>query len=120
MGLLRPGTVARLRGPILRRTYDIVVRKTFKAIAAEYGAVALIVYLTIFSLVLGGFWLAIRAGWSPKSVVGDVGTFTAAYLATKVTQPARIAATLAVTPFVARLVERVRGGVRTETVVERR
>jgi hypothetical protein len=85
------------------------VRRTFKDILAEYGAVALVVYLTIFAVVLFSFWAAISMGWKPASAVGSVGAFTAAYIATKVTQPLRIAATLALTPIVARIYERVTG-----------
>jgi hypothetical protein len=42
-----------------------------------------------------------------------VGSFTAAYIATKLTQPLRIAATLALTPLVARAYERLRPSART-------
>lgn len=89
------------------------MRKTFKHILAEYGTVALVVYLVIFACVLGGFWMAISFGWRTSSAAGQVGTFTAAYLATKVTQPLRIAATLVVTPIIARLVEKLRPAPRT-------
>ena len=85
------------------------MRKTLKHILTEYGAVAAVVYFAIFFAVLGGFWLAIRAGWRPESAAGSVGAFTAAYLATKLTQPLRIAATLLLTPLVAKGYERVRG-----------
>lgn len=85
------------------------MRKTIKNILAEYGAIALVIYLIIFSLVLVGFWAAIRFGWRTTSTAGTVGTWTAAYIATKLTQPLRIAATLALTPFIARLYERVTG-----------
>jgi hypothetical protein len=85
------------------------VRRTFKQILAEYGTTALVVYLVIFTLVLLGFWLGIRLGWRPESAAGNVGAFTAAYLATKVTQPLRIGATLVLTPLVARMWERVTG-----------
>lgn len=85
------------------------LKKTLKHVLAEYGRVAVVVYLAIFTAVLGGFWMAIRLGWQPSSAAGSVGAFTAAYLATKVTQPLRIAATLATTPFVARAYERLRG-----------
>lgn len=88
------------------------MRKTLKHILAEYGAVALVVYLTIFTIVLLGFWAAIRLGWRSDALGAQVGAFTAAYLATKVTQPLRIAATLVLTPFVARLYERVAARVR--------
>lgn len=83
------------------------MRKTFKTIVAEYGPIALAVYFTIFAVVLLGGWAAIHLGWRPQSVSGNVGALTAAYLATKATQPLRIAATLALTPLVARLHERV-------------
>jgi hypothetical protein len=85
------------------------VRRTFKQILAEYGTTALVVYLVIFTLVLLGVWLGIRLGWRPESTAGNVGTFTLAYLVTKATQPLRIGATLVLTPFVARIWERVTG-----------
>lgn len=75
---------------------------------AEYGTVALVVYLVIFFLVLLGFWTAIQVGWRPESAAGSVGSFTAAYIATKLTQPLRIGATLLLTPFVAKFVDRLR------------
>jgi hypothetical protein len=84
------------------------VRKTLKQIAAEYGAVAVVVYLSIFAAVLLGSWAAIHLGWKPEGAGGRVGSFTAAYIATKLTQPLRIAATLALTPLVAKAYERLR------------
>lgn len=83
------------------------MRRTLKQVMADYGPVALVVYLTLFFAVLFGAWTAIHLGWRPESVAGSAGTFTAAYLATKVTQPLRIAATLALTPFVAKVYERI-------------
>jgi hypothetical protein len=85
------------------------VKKTVQKLLAEYGTVAVIVYFVIFFAVLGGFWLGIRFGWRPSSTAGSVGAFTAAYIATKLTQPIRIGATIVVTPFIARLYERLRG-----------
>jgi hypothetical protein len=85
------------------------VRKTLKTILAEYGAIAVVVYLTIFFAVLFSFWGAIHLGWQPSSLTASVGSFTAAYLATKLTQAGRIAATLALTPLVAKVYERVSG-----------
>jgi hypothetical protein len=83
------------------------MRRTLKQIMAEYGAVAVVLYLVIFALVLCGAWLALRAGWAPSSVSGKASTFAAAYIITKLTQPIRIAATIALTPLVARVYERV-------------
>ena len=88
--------------------YLTVVKKTVQNLLAEYGTVAVVVYFVIFFAVLGGFWVAIRFGWRPSTAAGSVGTFAAAYIATKITQPLRIGATLLITPFVAKLYERVR------------
>jgi hypothetical protein len=91
------------------------VRRTLKEIATEYGAVAVVVYLAIFAVVLLGSWAAIRFGWKPESAAGRGGTFAAAYIATKLTQPLRIAATLALTPIVAKAYERLRPSASRET-----
>lgn len=85
------------------------MRKTVKQLLNEYGTVAVVVYFAIFFAVLFGSWAAIRLGWSPESAAGATGTFLAAYIFTKLTQPVRIAATLLLTPFVAKLYERVTG-----------
>jgi len=71
-----------------------------KALMVEYGSVGLWVYFVIFALVLGGFALAISMGFHVKGGTMTVGTWGAAYLATKLTQPLRILATLLVTPVV--------------------
>lgn len=86
------------------------MRKTVQNLLVEYGAVAVVVYFVIFFLVIFGFWAAINFGWQPSSTAGSLGTWAAAYIATKITQPLRIIATLAITPFVAKLYERVTGG----------
>jgi hypothetical protein len=85
------------------------VKKTLKGILAEYGVVAVVLYFAIFGMVLAGTYLAIRAGWTPKSAAGKTGTFVAAYVVTKLTQPIRIAVTVLLTPFFARVYERVTG-----------
>lgn len=84
------------------------MRRTLKDVLAEYGAIALVVYLVIFAVVLTSFAFAIRFGFRPESTAGGLGTLAAAYIATKVTQPLRIAGTLLLTPLVARLWERWR------------
>jgi hypothetical protein len=81
-------------------------RKRLKELLAEYGKLALYVYLVIFGLVLAGFALAISMGIRVESAAGKAGVWGAAWLATKVTQPLRILATLALTPLVARLLRR--------------
>jgi hypothetical protein len=93
-----------------------VIKKSFarfRDLMVEYGVIALIVHYVIFAIVIVGFYAAIRAGWQPTSTAGSVGTWTAAYIAAKITQPLRIVATIAVTPLVARVYERVTGKTRT-------
>ena len=101
LSMLRPS-------PVMSRSSP-PVKKTVQKLLTEYGTVAVIVYVAIFVAVLGGFWLGIRFGWRPQSTAGSVGAFTAAYIATKLTQPIRIGATIVVTPFIAKLYERLRG-----------
>lgn len=81
----------------------------FRELILEYGIIALIVHYVIFAIVIAGFWFAIRSGWRPTSTAGAAGSWGAAYIAAKITQPLRIIATLAITPFVARAYERVTG-----------
>jgi hypothetical protein len=85
------------------------VKKTLKHIMAEYGVTALVLYFVIFALVLCGSYVAIRAGWTPKTAGGTAGTWLAAYVVTKLTQPFRIGATVLLTPVVARAYDRIRG-----------
>jgi len=81
-----------------------------KQLLAEYGRVALGTYLAIFVLALGGFALALSQGLELASLdlggAGNAGVFAGAYVATKLIQPARIAATLALTPIVAAVLRR--------------
>jgi len=81
------------------------MRKTLKNVFAEYGAIAVVVYLTLFTTVLVGSYFAIRLGWTPGGVAGQAGAWTAAYLVTKIAQPLRIAATVLITTFVGKLWE---------------
>lgn len=76
------------------------MRKTLKQVFAEYGAIAVVLYLAIFFIVFIGAWLGIRLGWAPGGVAGTAGTWTAAYIVTKITQPLRIAATVLLTTFI--------------------
>jgi len=89
---------------VRKRLKDLVIR--FRDVVLEYGAIALVVHYAIFALVITGFWMAVRAGWEPTTAAGDVGSWTAAYVMAKITQPLRIVATIAVTPLIARWYER--------------
>lgn len=79
-----------------------------KGMLAEYGGIAVFVYLALFAAVLAGFAVAISSGVEVESAAGGVGTFAAAWLATKLTQPLRILATLGLTPLVAAGLRRLR------------
>jgi hypothetical protein len=70
---------------------------------AEYGKLAVVIYFVIFAVVFTGFLVAIASGVQVESAAGGAGLAGAAWLATKVTQPLRILATLALTPIVGRL-----------------
>jgi len=80
--------------------------KRWKEYLEKYGPVAIVVYFSLFGLVLGGAYLAWRFGFRPESVSGNLAGFGAAYAFTKITQPVRLLATLGLTPLVARLVGR--------------
>jgi len=83
------------------------MKDRLEALLAEYGKVALLTYFAIFALVFAGFAIAISLGVHVESASGTAGTLGAAYVATKLTQPIRIIATLALTPLLARLVKMV-------------
>ena len=80
-----------------------------QALLAEYGKTALIVYFALFFLVLAGFVAALKLGIAPQGNSGRVGIWIAAWLATKLTLPFRLAATVVVTPFVSKIWLRVKG-----------
>jgi hypothetical protein len=80
-------------------------RQRLKTLLAEYGRLALYTYLVLFVLVLLGFAGAIHLGVRADSTAGKAGLLGAAWLATKVTQPLRILATVALTPLVAKVLK---------------
>ena len=82
-----------------------MTRERLKALLAEYGRVAIYTYFALFFLVLAGFSAGIAWGFevagAEQGGLSGLGILGAAYLATKATQPIRIAATLGLTPLVA-------------------
>lgn len=83
-----------------------MTKERLKALLAEYGRVAIWTYFTLFALALVGFAVAIAAGVKVESAQGHASVLGAAYVATKLTQPLRIGATLLLTPIVARVAGR--------------
>lgn len=61
-------------------------------------------YLSVFAVVFVGFALAIELGIQVESAGAGAGVLGAAYVATKLSQPLRIAATIVLTPLVANVV----------------
>jgi glycine cleavage system protein P-like pyridoxal-binding family len=80
----------------------------FKELMAEYGPYAVWTYFGIFAVVLVAFVLAIQLGFHTATTAGSASVCGAAYLATKLTQPLRIVATLVLTPFIAKFVRQNR------------
>ena len=82
------------------------IKARFNKLKKDYGRVAIGTYLGIFVIVLGSFAVAIKMGYAVEGASGTTGVLVGAWLATKVTQPIRIAATIGLTPFVARILKR--------------
>jgi hypothetical protein len=85
-----------------------VTREKLKTLLAEYGNVAIGTYLIIWVLTLAGFAIAISLGVKVESAASGVGLAGATWVATKLTQPLRIAGTLALTPIVAAVLRKLR------------
>ena len=79
------------------------LKQKLKDLMTTYGWLALVIWFVIFGLVICGFAAAFRMGFSPEGKAETTGVWGAAYIATQVTKPLRIAATLLLTPIVARL-----------------
>ena len=85
-----------------------MTREKFKKLLEVYGRVALVVYFAIFLATLAGFAIAISFGLELDSAKSGAGLLMASWLATKLTQPLRIAGTLALTPIVANVMNKRR------------
>ena len=90
--------------PATRRS----LKERMSDLLAEYGKVALWVYLTLSLAAIAGFSIAIGMGVVPSSTTGVLGVIGAGWLAAKATMPLRILATLGLTPIVASLIRRRR------------
>lgn len=83
--------------------------RSFKRVVAEYGLVALVIHYVVFAIVIVCAYLAMTAGWEPSGKIAGVGTWAAAYVVAKITQPVRIIITVALAPLAARLYSRLTG-----------
>jgi hypothetical protein len=72
----------------------------------EYGKVAIWTYVVLWASVLIAYAIAIQLGVEIEGAAATGGVLFAAWVAVKVTQPVRIVATLVLTPFLARFINR--------------
>ncbi len=85
------------------------MKERWKELLAEYGRVAVTIYFSLFVAAMIGFSIALSTGLDLGAWTGGkAGTVAAAWVATKITQPLRIIATLALTPLVAKVFRRER------------
>lgn len=84
------------------------MKKKLEKIFADYGPIALVIWFVIFGLTIVGFAMAIQAGVKVESAAGTAGVWGAAYIATQLTKPIRIFATLGLTALVGRFWNRRR------------
>ena len=78
-----------------------MTREKLKLLLEAYGRVAIVTYFVIFGLTLAGFAIAITYGFKVEGAESGAGLLLASWVATKLTQPLRIAGTLALTPLIA-------------------
>jgi len=80
----------------------------FQSLLAEWGPLFVVVWFGLFAIVLMGFVLAIKFGFKSESTAGEMGILGAAYIATQLTKPLRIAATVIITPALGAFLKRFR------------
>jgi hypothetical protein len=85
-----------------------VTREKLKLLLEEYGRLAIWVYLVLWLAVLAGFAVAISTGIKADSGAVGLGVLGAAWVATKLTQPLRIGATLLLTPAISTVLKKWR------------
>ena len=87
-------------------------RAKYEHLVEEYGSAAIATYLVLFFTTWIALWVAISWGFDPGSNAASAGTIGGAWVATKVTQPVRIGATIVITPLAVRLWRRLRPAAR--------
>lgn len=85
------------------------LKERLKALFADCAVLAIIVYFSIFFACIGVFAALLHLGFDVKGAGGNAGVLAGAWAATKLTQPIRIMATLAITPPLERVLRRAPG-----------
>ncbi|SEU36179.1 hypothetical protein SAMN05443639_121132 [Stigmatella erecta] len=91
----------------LKQRYDRYMAR-FKEFLSRYGMLAIAVHAVSCLIFYLSFVLLIRAGFQLQSTEGTVGAFAGAYVIYKATQVPRVALTFLITPFIDRLIRRLR------------
>jgi hypothetical protein len=84
------------------------LKERLVALSRQYGPIAVYTYFILSILAIIGFSIAFAVGTSPESASGVFGVIVAGWVAAKVTLPLRILITLALTPGIAVVVNRLR------------
>lgn len=85
------------------------LKERFKTLLADCAVLAIIVYFSIFFACIAVFAALLHLGFDVKGAGGNAGVLAGAWAATKLTQPIRIMATLAITPPLERVLRRAPG-----------
>jgi hypothetical protein len=95
----------------------VPLKERLKLLMDEYGGVALGTFLVLWALAVIGIWLGLMLGWRDRlmdllgwkgsSPVGWLATLAVAYAMLKTTTIPRALITLALTPLVAKALERL-------------
>jgi len=84
------------------------LKERLSALFRQYGQIAVYTYFVLSILTIIGFSLAFAVGTAPESATGVFGVILAGWVAAKATLPVRILITLALTPGISVVVNRLR------------
>ena len=84
------------------------LRERLAALFRQYGQIAVYTYFVLSILTIIGFSIMFAVGTGPDSATGVFGVILAGWVAAKATLPVRILITLALTPGIAVVVNRLR------------
>jgi hypothetical protein len=84
------------------------LKERLKLLFAEYGKLAIAVYVVLYALTVAVLLILVQAGFEIEGATEGATAFGAIWFATRLSTPFRIAATLALTPIVSALIKRFR------------
>lgn len=84
------------------------MKKKYEELVAEYGATAAVIHLIGFAIVMVVSGWALKQSFEVTTGKGFAALIGAAWVASKVSSPIRIAITIVLTPIVGRFVQKRR------------